>query len=74
MCNILIVSQVCAVERKEHAAHIGAGSKEAKGSDAESRKSKEGWYDAQATSAPVLSTVNDIWFVLVVLWVLFGLK
>lgn len=38
--------QVCAVERKEHASHTGAGSKKAKGSDAESRETTEGWYNA----------------------------
>lgn len=52
--NALILSQVCAVERKEHAAHDRAGSKKAKGSDAESREIKEGQYDAQVKSQPLL--------------------
>lgn len=64
MCNILIVSQVCAVERKEHAAHFGAGSKEAKAADAESRKNKEGWCGKQLPSAPSLwIVVMRGWFI-----------
>lgn len=74
MVNFVIVSQVCSVERKEHAAHIGAGSKKAKGSDAKSGKIKEGLYDTQVTLSPcTVEIVNYIWFVLGVLWA-FGLK
>lgn len=54
VCNAVFLSQVCAVERKEHAAHTRAASKKAKRSDAESRKIKEGWYDAQVTTPLLL--------------------
>lgn len=60
--NALILLQVCAVERKEHVAHTWAGIKKATGSDAKSRKIKEGWYDAQDDPSTItVETVNHIW-------------
>lgn len=38
----LLVSQVCAPERKKHAAHTGAGGKKAAITNAKSRAVKEG--------------------------------
>lgn len=48
--NTVILSQVCAPEREEHAADTPTGSKKAKDSDAKSRKIKEGWYELTSPS------------------------
>lgn len=48
--NTVNLSQVCASEREEHAAHPPTGSKKGKDSDAESRTIKEGRHELTSPS------------------------